>query len=285
MSDGYSEWVGRVETRPGVLTPVIAGMLGAALGHGASGAMPRQDGQAMPPLWHWAAFADVVPHDGLGPDGHPKRGGFLPPIALERRMWAGGRLSFAGRLHIGEPLERRSEILSVKEKSGGAGDMVFVTVEHRIEGRDGGRIGEEQDIVYIAMPDSYRPPKPIPAPDTPVFDEALEVNEVRLFRYSAATFNGHRIHYDLAYAQAVEKYPGLVVHGPMQASLLMEAALRHGGREPAAFRFRGVHPMFNTHGLRLLGTATADAMDLCTAADTGDTGGHQGLQAKITWEE
>ena len=279
VADAPTDWIGRVETRPGALTPVLAGMLGAALGHQASGAMPSEDGAPLPALWHWAAFPQFVPYDKIGRDGHPKLGGFLPRVPLERRMWAGGRLSFEGTFHVGEPLERRSEILAVKEKSGATGDMVFVTVGHRIEGSQGGAISEEQDIVYIAMPETFRPPKPVPAPERPDFDEHLIVDEVRLFRYSAATFNAHRIHYDLAYAREVEKYPALIVHGPMQATMLMEAAVRHTGRTPAKFRFRGVHPMFNTDGLRLLGTAEGDGMELCTAADAG----HQGLQATVEW--
>ncbi len=260
-----------------MLTSVLAGMMGAALGHKASGSMPQEYGAPLPPLWHWAAFPDFAPHADLGRDGHPKLGGFLPQIKLERRMWAGGRLTFKGSFHIGEPLERRSEILGVEEKNGG--QMIFVTVGHKTIGRMGGMIEEEQDIVYIAMPEEFRPPKKLPAPDSPTFEETVNVDETRLFRYSAATFNAHRIHYDMPYARNVEKYPGLVVHGPMQATLLMEAAMRHTGRMPARFRFRGVHPMFHTHGLRLLGVLGPNAMALCTTADRE----HQGLQARVEW--
>lgn len=280
LEDDLADWIGRAESRPGELTPLLAGMLGAALGHDASGAMPHEAGAPLPPLWHWAAFPAFVPHADIGRDGHPKLGGFLPPVPLERRMWAGGRVTFSGTLHVGESLERRSEILAVEEKSGGAGQMVFVTVGHHIEGERGGEIVEEQDIVYIAMPESYRPPKRVPAPDNPTFEERVDVNEVRLFRYSAATFNAHRIHYDLAYTREIEKYPALVVHGPLQATLLMEAAVRHAGRTPARLRYRGVHPMFCDHELRLLGVAEDNSMALCTATDAG----YQGLQAKVEWD-
>ncbi len=276
-----ADWVGRVEEREGALTPVLAAMMKAALGHPAMAEIAVDPGAAMPPLWHWAAFPEFVPIGEIGRDGHPRLGRFLPPVALERRMWAGGRLSFEGGFAVGETLRRRSEILKIAEKEGSTGRMVFVTVGHRIEGA-GGRIEEEQDIVYIAMPEDYRPPKALPAPEAPLFDEAVEMSEVRLFRFSAATFNAHRIHYDLPYAREVEKYPGLIVHGPMQAMLLMEAATRHAGRAPARFRFRGVHPMFAHHGLRLLATEAEAGLALCTAADAA-AGGHRGLDAEIGW--
>jgi 3-methylfumaryl-CoA hydratase len=276
----WAEWIGRVEERTDALSPHVASMLAATLSDGE--ARDLSSGAPMPPLWHWAAFHTDAAHDELGPDGHPKLGRFLPPVPLERRMWAGGRLAFHAPLAIGEEMRRCSEILKVSEKEGGAGPMVFVTVGHRIEGERGFAIEEEQDIVYIAMPDAYRPPKPVPAPDGAAFDIAVAMDTRRLFRYSAATFNAHRIHYDLPYAMGVEKYPGLVVHGPMQATLLMGAAIRHRGGSPARFRFRGVHPMFHTHDLRLIGLDDGAAMELCTAAPPAD-GGHQGLRARAEW--
>lgn len=275
-----ADYVGRTEEREDVLSPTVARMLGATLSVVGTGDAAAEPGAALPPLWHWAAFHPTAPMAEIGADGHPKLGGFLPAVPLERRMWAGGRLVFHAGLRVGEPLRRRSEILKVEEKSGSAGAMVFVTVGHELFGESGLAISEEQDIVYIAMPDSFRPPKPIPAPDSADFDTTVPVDGVLLFRYSAATFNGHRIHYDLPYATEVEKYPGLVVHGPLQATLLMALAIRHRGRPPARFRFRGVHPMFHTHDLRLLGVDADDAMELCTAAPDG----HQGLQARAEWD-
>jgi 3-methylfumaryl-CoA hydratase len=234
----------------------------------------------MPHLWHWAAFPDFVPIAGIAADGHPRLGGFLPPLPFNRRMWAGGRLSFRGGFAIGERLTRRSEILSVEFKTGSTGEMAFVRVGHDLRGEGGGAIREEQDIVYLPIPDVFRAPRAIPAPEAPLFAEAVEVGPVRLFRYSAATYNAHRIHYDRAYALEVEKYPGLVVHGPMQATLLIEAAVRHTGRMPARFSFRGVHPMFDGT-LRLMGVQEGAALALCTVAEAG----HQGLQARIEWED
>lgn len=280
-ADEARAWVGRVETREGVLPAELAGMLMGALGHPAVPAVDIRPGAVMPALWHWAAFPDFVPLAGIARDGHPRRGGFLPPLAFDRRMWAGGSLTFRGRLSIGERLTRRSEILSVDFKTGSTGDMAFVRVLHDLHGEGGGSIREEQDIVYLPIPDAFRPPRAIAAPADPVLDEALEAGPVRLFRYSAATYNAHRIHYDREYARDVERYPGLVVHGPMQATLLMEAAMRHTGRSPARFTFRGVHPMFDGP-LRLMATPDGPrALSLCTVAPAG----HQGLQARFEWED
>lgn len=273
-------WIGRVETRDGALSPEFAGMVMGALGHPAMPQPAIHTGAMMPLLWHWAAFPDFVPIAGIAADGHPALGSFLPPLPFGRRMWAGGKLSFRGRFAIGERIVKRSEILGVDFKTGATGDMAFVRVGHDLRGEGGGAIREEQDIVYLPIPDSFRPPRAIPAPSAPLFAEQVEVGPVRLFRYSAATYNAHRIHYDRDYAVTVEKYPGLVVHGPMQATLLMEAAMRHTGRTPVRFSFRGVHPMFDGT-MQLMAEADGDlALKLCTVAP----GGHQGLQAHFDWE-
>ncbi|MFN4058010.1 MAG: MaoC family dehydratase N-terminal domain-containing protein [Roseinatronobacter sp.] len=274
-------WVGRTETREGRLSPEFAGMLMGALGHPGAPQPAIHTGAVMPVLWHWAAFPEFVPISGIATDGHPKLGGFLPPLPFNRRMWAGGKLAFKGRFAVGETISKRSEILSVDFKQGTTGDMAFVRVGHDLRGEGGGAIREEQDIVYLPIPDSFRAPRAIPAPEAPLWDEEVEVGPVRLFRYSAATYNAHRIHYDRDYAIRAERYPGLVVHGPMQATLLMEAAMRHTGRAPARFSFRGVHPMFDGH-LRLQAEADGpNALKLCTVAP----GGHQGLQARFEWED
>nr|MDJ0820719.1 acyl dehydratase [Paracoccaceae bacterium] len=157
----------------------------------------------------------------------------------------------------------------------------FVTVQHQIAGESGLAIEERQDIVYLPMPTTFKAPKPRPVPDRPVIDDTVPMSEALLFRYSACTFNAHRIHYDLPYAQEVEKYPGLVVHGPLQATLLAAAATAYLGRMPSRFDFRGVHPMFHDHDLRIVGVETQDGLDLCTAK--GDA--HQGMSARATWED
>jgi 3-methylfumaryl-CoA hydratase len=276
------DWVGRTEEAWGKLTPQLAGMLKAALGHPKSIDRDTRCSALLPRLWHWAAFPEFVPLAELGEDGHPKLGRFLPPLAFKRRMWAAGRLSFHGSLRIGERLRRTSVIKAVTPKSGGTGDMVFVTVAHEIEGETGAFIEEEQDIVYLHIPERYTPPRPVPEIEAPDFDETVPVNEARLFRFSAATYNAHRIHYDLPYAQEVEKYPALVTHGPMQAIMLVDAATRHAGEAPKRFRFRGVHPMFHDHDLRLQGKRQPGGrvMTLGTAAP----GGYLGMTAEAGWD-
>ena len=280
-TENFKSWVGKVEERQGCVSEALAGMLSGALDHDAVKYRPFGPGTALPALWHWVGFPEFVRMSEIGHDGHPALGRFLPPVPFPRRMWAGGRLSFSGTLHVGEELERRSEIISIDEKAGTTGAMVFVKVGHTVRGADGGFVEEEQDIVYLPMPERFTPPKPVPLPDAPNFSEVVPMDCVRLFRFSAATYNAHRIHYDLGYAQSVEKYPALVVHGPMQAMLLLEAATRHTGKTPATFRFRGVHPMFHDHDLFLLGQSAdeGDEMALCTGAPAG----HQGLSAKVGW--
>jgi 3-methylfumaryl-CoA hydratase len=283
MTGEYAAWVGRVEEATDVIGAAQARRLAATLD--ACAAVPATalvEGAPLPPLWHWIGFLPEVPMAGLGRDGHPARGGFLPPVPLERRMWAGGRLRFHDAvLRLGEPLARRSEILKVAEKTGNAGRMVFVTVEHRVSGAEGLAVTEEQDIVYVAMPDRFSPPPPVAAPAAPLWSEPVAIDSVRLFRFSACTFNGHRIHYDLAYAQEVEKYPGLVVHGPLQAMLMLEAAQRRApGRRVARFSFRGLRPVFHFDRLSVMGEAEAGGEQaLCTA--TGE--GFIGMQGRVGW--
>lgn len=275
-------WVGRQEERWGMLSVELAGMVNAAVSHKASVVRDIKHGAFMPCLWHWAAFPEFVPLPELGRDGHPALGGFLPQLPFQRRMWAGGRLRFSGALRIGERLRRRSEIVSITEKEGATGHMVFVSIRHVIEGENSAYIEETQDIVYLDIPEIFTPPKKAPVHQDPVFDEIVPMNEARLFRYSAATFNAHRIHYDLTYTRDVEKYPALIVHGPMQASMLIEAAKRHTGQNARSFRFRGLHPMFHDQDMRLVGRMdnTANGIDLGTATSEG----YLGMQARMEWD-
>ncbi len=273
MSDEWQGWIGRTEDATDTITPRQARQMAATLD-------ARVPDGLLPPLWHWMGWAPETPMAGLGPDGHPARGGFLPPVPLERRMWAGGRLVFHAPLSVGEPMQRRSEILKVSEKTGTTGRMVFVTVGHEVHGAKGLAVTEEQDIVYVAMPERFSPPPPLVAPERPAWSEPVPMDTVRLFRFSALTFNAHRIHFDLPYAQSVEKYPGLVVHGPMQAMLLMAAAMRHTGRMPASFRFRGVRPLFHTDSVTLTGWPEAEGKQ-SLAVVTGD--GVMTMQADIGW--
>ncbi len=268
MSGTFDAWVGRVEDATDTVSPRQARQMAATLGETWAPCALEQ-GDVLPHLWHWMGWAPDTPMAGLGPDGHPARGGFLPPVPLERRMWAGGRLTFHSALRIGQPMQRRSEILKVSDKTGSAGSMVFVTVGHQTHGPDGLAVTEEQDIVYVAMPKAFAPPPPIAAPAAATWVENPAIDTVRMFRFSALTFNAHRIHFDLPYATSVEKYPGLIVHGPLQAMLLMEAARRHNGpAAPTSFSFRGVRPLFHFNALRLMAHEVAQGtQSLCTATE------------------
>ncbi len=276
-------WEGRSEMCEGVVTAAQAAQIHATLGQPDTAA-PRE-GEAMDPLWHWCAFNPTAPLSDLSRDGHPALGDFLPPVRLQRRMWASGALTFNAPLRVGEKLVKRSFIRSIAEKVGNTGPMVVVSVEHRIHGDRGLAIEERQDIVYLDIPDRFRPPAARPLPENPALHEEITLSEALLFRYSALTFNAHRIHYDLPYAREVEHYPGLVVHGPMQATWLISAACRFKGRRPRHFDFRAVHPVFLTPGesrsVEILGTEDeTGALMLCTGQD-----GHQGMQATAIWEE
>lgn len=285
-----ADWIGRQESAVETVhkTPVhallatfdrLAPPEGAGLGGPEQGSAGL--GETLPLLWHWLYFLPLAPQGQIGPDGHPRRGGFLPPVPLERRMWAGGRLRFFEPILIGDRIEKHSEILSVKEKEGKAGAMVFVTVRHRIETPRGLAVEEEQDIVYLAMPEAFRLPPPLPLPEEAQWTDEVPLDPVLLFRFSALTFNGHRIHYDLPYAKDTEKYPGLVVHGPLQAMLLMAAGLRrHRQEKITGFSFRGVRPVFDFDQLRLVGlTAEAGAAQLFSVVEADSVG----MKAELTW--
>jgi 3-methylfumaryl-CoA hydratase len=239
------------------------------------------EGNALPEIWYWLYFLPIVPMSEVGQDGHPKRGGFLPPITLERRMWASGSLTFYHDLVIGEEIRKTSEIVKISEKEGKAGKLVFVTVKHLIQSAARIAVQEEQNIVYLHMPKSFVEPKPNPIPDDLDWNEVYPVDPVLLFRFSALTFNGHRIHYDWKYATEVEKYPGLVVQGPLQALLLLESAKNHNpGRKPANFDFRAIRPIFAFDELHICGKSNPDgSQDIYTA----NADGNIGMQATITW--
>ncbi len=262
----YHDWIGRTETREDRLDPRLLLGMAATLG------VPLP--LSLPPLWHWMLFQDWVMPDRIGPDGHPKRGGFLPPVHdLPRRMWAGGRVVFhAAPIRADDRVTRTSTILSVQEKAGGTGRLVFVTVRHVVEGPAGKALEEEQDLVYRAAEGAAVKPAE-PAPDWPgALVTALVPDAVMLFRYSALTGNGHRIHYDHPYVTAVEGYPGLVVHGPLQATLMAAHALAAApGRRLARFAFRGRRPAFDGRRLSILALAAGDAVRVETRDDQGAT--------------
>jgi 3-methylfumaryl-CoA hydratase len=239
-------------------------------------------GSEISPLWTWLYFLSPAPASQIGTDGHPKRGGFLPPIELPRRMWAGSRCAFKGAIFIGDKLTRTSTITKLSEKSGRSGQMVFVTVTHETA-RDGVvLIEEEQDIVYMPIPELFSPPAPTLLASCD-WTQTAPIDPVLLFRFSALTFNGHRIHYDRPYAMDVEKYPGLVVHGPLQAIMLFGAAQQRApNNRPATFQFRGVRPLFDFDIVTLNGRSNETAgIDLFTANADQEIG----MQATISWAE
>lgn len=257
-------WIGRrevLEDRLGLFPP-------AAL----SATLDRQDaapaeGDVLPALWHWLYFLPRARQGEIGADGHPKRGGFLPPVALPRRMWAGGRLSFAAPLRLGEAVRRVSTIADVSAKSGRSGTLVFVLVRHEVFGPGGLAVTEEHDIVYRDAPRGGEgagevAAVPQQAAEHSAWRRDIVADDVLLFRYSALTFNGHRIHYDRRYVTGVEGYPGLIVHGPLLATLLMDLFRRHDGRAVAGFRFRALAPVFDTTAFSVHGEATAEGARL-----------------------
>lgn len=270
----YEEFVGKTETAEDRLDPRLVQGLAATLDMD----VPAGD---VPPLWHWMLFQDWRRPAGIGPDGHPRRGGFLPPVHdLPRRMWAGGRLDFtANALRAEDRVTRRSTILAVKEKTGGSGRLVFVTVRHELANARGPVLTEEHDIVYRGAEGAAVKPA-APAPD---FGAALERTEnpdaLMLFRYSALTGNGHRIHYDMPYVTQEEGYPGLVVHGPLQGTFMAHAILAAApGRRLARFAFRGARPAFAGNPLRVLARVEGDA----ARAETRDHAGATCMAAEAT---
>lgn len=255
-------WVGREQRVTDSLPLFPARALAAALDNAS---LPNS-GDALPPTWHWLYFLDTPTAAGTGSDGHPRKGGFLPPVPLPRRMWAAGALDISQPLRLGIPAEKISTVRSIELKEGKSGALVFVNLEHRVY-QDGKLcISEDQNLVYRALPTGPAPlPAGEPAPVEADWSRALQPDPVLLFRFSALTYNGHRIHYDRDYAMREEFYPGLVVHGPLLATLLADLVLRE---QPAAkisqFRFRAVRPAFDMNPLRLQGQRDGITIRLCS---------------------
>ena len=252
-------WVGRTETLNDDITAAPVRGLSATLDRDDAPPVP---GTTLPPLWHWLYFLPQHRQSEIGPDGHARRGGFLPPVPLPRRMWAGGRLQWdaANPLVVGDAARRVSRIESVTHKAGRTGDLLFVLVRHEIHNARGLCVTEEHDIVYRAAAQASDPvPPPVAAETGAAWQREIIPDDVLLFRYSALTFNGHRIHYDRRYVTGVEGYPGLIVHGPLIATLLVDLVRRQ--RPDAfvkAFRFKAVRPTFDLNPFRLNGQPSDD---------------------------
>lgn len=236
------EWIARDDVRHDIVTAGPLDRLAATLDYEAQ---PWRD-EEVPPLGHWLFLLPNARQSLLGPDGHPHKGDFMPPVAQPRRMWAGSRLTFPCILRVGDAIERRSSIANVADK----GHMTFVTVRHEVSARGQVAVAEEQDLVYLPARTANEggTAKPVPVPE-PTTIRSMVADETMLLRFSALTFNAHRIHYDLPYTTGVEHYPGLVVHGPLLAMLLIDHAL-HEDRSArvTAFDFRARSPVICGEG-------------------------------------
>jgi 3-methylfumaryl-CoA hydratase len=258
-------WIGRQETLHDRVTQFPYAALSATLDRDDE---PPRPGDSLPPLWHWLYFLPVARQSALGPDGHPARGGFLPPVPLPRRMWAGGRFTFHQPLRVEEAIARTSTVMDVTVKEGRNGMLCFVLVRHEISGERGLALTEEHDIVYRDMPQPGEAPAvPKPARTDGVWRRDIEPDAPMLFRYSALTFNSHRIHYDRRYVTETEGYPGLIVHGPLIATLLIDLLRRYRAAEVRSFMFRAVSPLFDIAPFSVHGVPSSDGRVALWAAN------------------
>lgn len=272
----FSEWIGRVQSGTDVITPELVRRYNAIFSTGEDANI----GDTAPPTIHWCLARPAIAADRIGEDGHPVRGLLLPPVPLQRRMWAGSTLTFIRPLSVGAEVRIVSRLTDIQAKTGGRGNLVFLTFAHEVHDHEGVALTETQDIVYLDPPPTLREQKTAPAPNPPTFNRSKQMasDPVMLFRYSAITFNGHRIHYDLRYSRDVEGYPGLVVHGPMQAALLLEFA-RENGRAVKRFSFRGKNPLFcGTVFTLIADDSRADRTELAIL----DEGGATTMSALVT---
>ena len=266
------QWVGKSESNTDVVTAAQIKALDATLDHPDQ---TIQTGQTLPALWHWLYFLPMARHSDIDESGHAKRGGFLPPVPLPRRMWAGSQLEFHQPLLVGDTIERRSTIDSVTHKKGNSGTLVFVKVKHQIDRIGASRscvITEYHDIVYRAAPqDGAKPSAYRQAPSSADWEKEITTDDVLLFRYSALTFNAHRIHYDRAYATEVEGYPGLIVHGPLIATLLLDT-LRTKLNNPIVthFNFKAIKPVFDINPFYVCGAVDEQTVRLWAKDHLGD---------------
>jgi len=262
-------WIGKKETRSDVAAAWPIAALAATLDR--KDPFP-QSGDAIPHSGHWLYFLETAPASELGHDGHPKRGGFLPPVPLPRRMWAGGRIDFRKPVPVGSAIVRESEVISVDAKSGKSGNLVFVMVRHTVTADGSVAIVEEHDIVYrdAAAPGSAPPPGK-PAPQAASWRREVMTDQAALFRYSALIFNAHRIHYDIDYCRDVEGYPGLIVHGPLQTTLLLDLCRRNDTRPVRTLDYRATHPLFHQEKFSVNGEPSGDgkSVELWTANAAG----------------
>jgi 3-methylfumaryl-CoA hydratase len=270
------DWIGRERKLDDVVTRrLLAGFRATLAPHAAD-----FGDTVAPPGFHWCLTPDIADAGELGPDGHPTKGDFLPPVPLPRRMWAASDLRFLSSIREGDVIRRRSTIASVEEKQGRTGLLVFVTIRNEFSNGTEPLVEEDQTIVYRAAEATSVPlAKPLAPPDAP-HQRRVAIDPVLLFRYSALTFNGHRIHYDAPYVTQVEHYPGLVIHGPLQATLLMNFAATLAEKAPRRFAFRGVRAATGAQDLLLCATPD-DAGGMALEVRSAD--GHVTMKATAEW--
>ncbi|WP_313802365.1 acyl-CoA dehydrogenase [Sphingobium sp.] len=268
----YPGWTPRSVSHTEQIAPAPFERLLALLDHA-----PTVVPDTLRPLAHWLYHLPQERQSDIGPDGHPRKGGFLPPVPAPRRMWAGGRIDFIAALPVDALATRTSNVISITVKDGRSGRLTFVTVRHEISAEGEIRLVEEQDLVYREAPGISPSAAPGLEPRPSDFTRSIDLDITALFRFSALTFNAHRIHYDLGYATREEGYPGLVVHGPYQATLLIDHLI---SSFPAAsithFSFRGICPLIADAPFDLCATRSGNTIDLWTR----DSDGHECMQAQ-----
>jgi len=277
--DHLRQWIGRTNEVSDTVTAQLVKGLRATLFQEIG---EPKTGDAAPFTTHWCLGQAVYPMSELGPDGHPTRGGFLPPVPLPRRMWAGGELEFLDTLRVGDVAKRTSRISDVTMKTGSTGVLCFVSVAHEVTTPRGVAIRERQDIVYrdVSTTTQAAPAKPAAPPPVAQHRETHVSDPVLLFRYSALTFNGHRIHYDRDYVTRVEGYPGLIFHGPLQATFIVELAAKlHGGLPPKKLSYRGLQPLFEGSEFSINANTTDNGMELWIA----NAAGQPTMKGTATW--
>ena len=281
--ENFEAWIGKKETHHDVVNSRPVQMMQALLNQN------DKNPNVLPHLYHWFYFLPIVDGKEIAEDGHPQKGSFLPPIPFPKRMWAGGRLEFLNSIHINQEIRRESEILNIDFKQGKSGDMYFVTVKHSIYADNQLAIIEEHDIIYREVTSQVQPQ--VTTNQAPLsqsleerhysFKSHFPIDEVTLFRYSAITFNGHRIHYDRPYATQVEGYPGLIVHGPLLATLLLHTFKKENpNKEITRFEFRAVNPVFDFNGFYICGDVQTEHAELWIEKEQGQIC----MKAKATFE-
>ena len=255
-AESHQDWIGRTETATDMITQRMAAHMAATLGRDDP---PPRPGDPFPVGWQWMVCAVAALPAEVGPDGLPARAGLLPPIPLPRRMWAGGRMTIHQPLKVGEAVRRTTELKSLVHKEGRSGAIAFATLKHDFAGEAGLAIEEEMDVAFRAeKTEDEQAPPPVPAPAAAVWQRTITPDPLLLFRYSALTFNGHRIHYDRPYTMEVEGYPGLLVHGPLIATCLFDLMRRSTERAPASLSFRAMRPLYDTAPFEVCGAPTED---------------------------